>query len=240
MLDIETSPHLVAAWGLFDQNIAINQILKPGATLCWAAKWYGEKEIKFSSVLDGHKKMVRGVHELLTECDSVCHYNGTKFDIPTLNKEFLLLGLSPPAPYKQIDLLRTARSRFKLASNKLDYVAGQLGLGSKTKHKGFDLWLECMAKKPEAWKTMKKYNKHDVVVRERVYEKLRPWIVNHPNVSVYNGSVCCPNCGSGKFQSRGPSVTRTKRYQRFQCQDCGSWYRAQQADKSGEMRVAIN
>lgn len=53
MLDIETSPNLAAVWGLFNVNIGINQIIKPGGTLCWAAKWYGEKEIMFSSVLDG-------------------------------------------------------------------------------------------------------------------------------------------------------------------------------------------
>ena len=44
--------------------------------------------------------MIKGIHKLLDECDAVIHYNGSKFDIPTLNKEFLLHGLHPPAPYK--------------------------------------------------------------------------------------------------------------------------------------------
>jgi DNA polymerase elongation subunit (family B) len=240
MLDIETAPHLAAIWGLYDQNVATNQIIKPGYTLCWAAKWYGEKQVMFSSILDGPRTMVRGVHKLLSECDAVCHYNGTKFDIPTLNKEFLLLDLAPPAPYKQIDLLQTARRQFRLASNKLDYVAGQLGLGSKVKHKGFDLWLECMAKKPDAWRTMRQYNKQDVVLLELVYERLLPWITGHPNLSAYAGHKCCPQCGSKKSQARGFGIANTKTYQRFQCMACSSWYRQPVAEKSGEINRAIN
>ena len=242
MLDIETAPHLAAVWGLWQQNVATNQIIKPGYTLCWAAKWYGEKEVMFSSILDGHRNMVQKAHKLLTECDAVCHYNGTKFDIPTLNKEFLLLHLKPPSPYKQVDLLKTARSRFRLASNKLDYVASQLGLGSKVAHKGFDLWLECMAKNREAWRTMRRYNKHDVVLLERVYERLLPWIKGHPNLSVYDGSRVCPNCGSEKNQARGYAVMQAKRYRRFQCRACGSWHRSQTAEKSekGETNFPVN
>src|SRR5687768_6894842 len=102
MLDIETAPHLSATWGLYDQNVAIDQLIEPGYTLCWAAKWYGEKEIMFESVMTGEKRMVRRMHKLLDEADAVCHYNGKKFDVPTLNKEFLLRGLRPPAPFKEI------------------------------------------------------------------------------------------------------------------------------------------
>ena len=239
MLDIETAPHLAAVWGLYDQNVAINQIIKPGYTLCWAAKWYGEDEILFGSILDGSRKMIRRVHELLSDADAVCHYNGTKFDIPTLNKEFLLLGLKPPAPYSQIDPLRVARSRFRLASNKLDYVAQQLGLGQKEHHKGFDLWLECMAKKPEAWAVMESYNKHDVRLLERVYERLLPWIKGHPNLSVLEGRECCPNCGSVKSQARGYAVTLARTYQRFQCKECGTWYRNSKAQRQPDKRVAV-
>ena len=240
MLDIETAPHLAAVWGLYDQNVATNQIIKPGYTLCWAAKWYGEDEILFSSILNGPKKMIRTVHELLEDADAVCHYNGTKFDIPTLNKEFLLIGLKPPSPAMQIDLLRVARSRFRLASNKLDYVAQQLGLGQKERHKGFELWLECMARKPDAWEVMESYNKHDVRLLEKVYERLLPWIKHHPNRSVLAGRLCCPNCGSEKTQARGYARTQAQTYQRFQCQDCGGWHRAHKAERNNGKRVAIS
>jgi len=49
-LDIESAPSRVYTWGLFNQNIALNQIEEPGYTLCWAAKWFGKKKMLFSSV----------------------------------------------------------------------------------------------------------------------------------------------------------------------------------------------
>lgn len=223
LLDIETAPHLVTVWGLFQQNVAINQIIQPGHTLSWAAKWHGKREIMFDSVQKSKpRQMVRRIHELLAEADAVVHYNGTKFDIPCLNKEFLLHGFQPPAPYKQVDLLRTARSKFRLASNKLDFVAQSLGLGKKTQHKGHDLWLGCMNKDPASWRVMERYNKQDVVLLERVYDRLLPWIRHHPNHAQDGGHVC-PKCASPKLQARGFAVSTTRRYQRWQCTSCGAW-----------------
>ena len=119
--------------------------------MCWAAKWLGESDITFASVQHTDSKaMLSGIHQMLDEADAVIHYNGTKFDIPTLNKEFLLHDMPPPSPYKQIDLLRTVRSTFRFTSNKLDYVTQQLKLGGKTKHEGHELWIKCMANDPAA------------------------------------------------------------------------------------------
>ena len=237
LLDIETAPHMAAVWGLWNQNVSTNQLIKPGYTLCWAAKWLGEKNILFDSIQSGHKRMIRRVHKLLDEADAVVHYNGTKFDIPTLNREFLMAGLKPPSPVAQIDLLRVARRRFRLASNKLDFVAHQLGFGGKEKHKGFELWLECMAKDKDAWDTMERYNTHDVVLLEKVYERLLPWIQNHPSLSSFLDAPVCPNCGSEHRQSRGHYLSKTLRYRRFQCGDCGTWYRSAKAEKRGGERT---
>jgi DNA polymerase elongation subunit (family B) len=234
MLDIETAPHLSATWGLFDQNVALDQLLEPGYTLCWSAKWYGEPEVMFESVQTGRKRMVRRIHKLMDEADAICHYNGDKFDIPTLNKEFLLDGLAPPSPSKQIDLLKTARRKFRLASNKLDFVAGQLGLGNKTKHKGMALWLGCMKGDAACWRVMEKYNKQDIRLLEGVYVRLLPWIVGHPNLSSMNAAECCPKCESTSKQARGWAISEAGRYQRFQCNGCGAWFRsAKRERKSG-------
>ena len=130
-LDIETAPSVVYVWGLFNQNVQLNQIVEPGYTLCWAAKWEHGKEIMFSSIQDGKEKMVREIYDLLEEADVLVHYNGRKFDIPILNAEFVKLGLDPPSSYRHIDLLKTARSNFRFTSNKLDFVAQHLGVGGK-------------------------------------------------------------------------------------------------------------
>jgi predicted RNA-binding Zn-ribbon protein involved in translation (DUF1610 family) len=225
-LDIETAPNTVFTWGLFNQNISLNQIVKPGYTLCWAAKWKDGKEIMFSSMDgDGETVMVQRIHDLLSEADAVVHYNGKRFDIPKLNAEFIKLGYSPPSTYKQIDLLTVARGQFKFASNKLDFVAQHLGIGGKVEHKGMSLWVGCMEGCSKAWRLMERYNKQDVRLLPKLYKKLLPWIMNHPNYALYINTdrPTCTNCGSTKVQSRGKQCTSTQKYTRFQCLDCGKW-----------------
>jgi hypothetical protein len=235
LLDIETAPNLVHVWGLWQQNVGLPQIIDSGYVLCWAAKWYGEEDVTFSGINRVKpKSMIQRIHKMLEEADAVVHYNGTKFDMPTLNKEFLMHGLTPPAPYKQIDLLRTARSQFRFPSNKLDYVSQQLGLGKKTKHIGHELWIQCMAKNAEAWEMMEEYNKNDVVLLEKVYDKLKPWIKGHANHSVFEDGLCCPNCASISYQRRGYARTATNKYQRFQCNGCGAWFRGVRTNTAGE------
>jgi len=130
ILDIETSPNLVWTFGLFQQNISINQIVEPSTVMCWAAKWLDKKKVYFSSIYDTTpSKMIKEIHKLVDEADAIITYNGKRFDMPILNKEFLLLGFDLPSPYKDIDLLNTARQNFKFASNKLDYISQELGIG---------------------------------------------------------------------------------------------------------------
>jgi DNA polymerase III epsilon subunit-like protein len=223
-LDIETAPNLVYVWGLWNQNVGINQIVEPGYTLCWAAQWEGEKTLHFRSIVGGEQQMLEGIHQLLEEADAVVHYNGRRFDMPMLNKEFIKHGLEPPAPYHQIDLLETARRRFRFESNKLDYVAQFLGVGTKLQHKGMELWRDCMDGDAKAWKEMERYNKQDVRLLPQVYQKLLPWISDHPNAALYSDDTrpVCTNCGSHNVVKKGVEKLKTLSYQRYKCNDCGT------------------
>jgi len=224
LLDIETSPNTAHVWGLWQQNVSINQLMESSYVLCYAAKWLGEEDVYFDSVHQSKpKSMLKGIHGLLDSADAVIHYNGTKFDIPTLNKEFLLNKLLPPSPYKQIDLLRVVRSNFRFPSNKLDYVSQRLGLGQKHAHEGHSLWVKCMNGDKDAWKRMEDYNIQDVVLLESLYNELLPWIKNHPNQNLFSDISGCPICGSTHLQKRGTAISTTGSYQRYQCKSCGSW-----------------
>lgn len=232
LLDIESSPNTAHIWGLWNQNIGISQLMESSYVMCWAAKWLGNDEVMYDSVYNSSpKRMLKKVHKLLNEADAVIHYNGTKFDIPTLNKEFLLNGMTPPAPYKQIDLLKVARNQFKFPSNKLDYVAKALGVGQKIRHPGHELWVRCMNGDSEAWELMEEYNKFDVVLLEKVYNRLIPWIKNHPNHGLHTPDAVCPNCGGNHYQHRGYYHSKSMSYRRFQCQDCGHWFKAIRSEK---------
>ena len=83
-IDIETSPNLAYVWGLWDQNVSLNQLVESGEILCWAAKWLGEDEVFFySKQTTGRKsKMIRAAWALLDEADVVLHFNVKRFDIP--------------------------------------------------------------------------------------------------------------------------------------------------------------
>ena len=226
LLDIETAPNIAYVWGLFEQNIAHDQVVEASYVLCWAAKWLGEDKMFFASRQRASaKKMLKGVHALLDDADVVIHYYGSKFDIPTLNKEFVIHGFLPPSPYRQIDLKKIVAQVVRFESNKLDYVARVLGIGTKVKHRGFQLWVKCMNGDPTAWAEMEEYNRHDVTLLEPLYRITLPWIPRHPNRSVHDGTACCPKCGSGHFQKRGVSVARSRQYARYQCQNCGGWFR---------------
>jgi DNA polymerase elongation subunit (family B) len=239
LLDIETAPNLAHVWGLWQQNVAVNQIIDSGYVLCWGAKWLGQDEIFFNSLHSNPKDMLDNVHRLLGECDAVVHYNGASFDIPTLNREFVSNGMRPPAPYKQIDLLKTVKSQFRFPSNKLEYVAKALGIGEKMKHSGHELWIRCMADDATGWEEMKQYNIKDVMLLENLYHRLQPWIKGHPNHGLYDVAGVCPVCGSHNLHHRGRARTGTGIYLRLQCQDCGAWSREATTETTTEQRKAL-
>jgi len=226
-IDIETRPNLAYVWDIWNQNINLEALVETTEIICWAAKWIGEDHIEFrSSHHDGHDEMIRRAWDLLDSADAVVHYNGQKFDIPHLNREFVLLDMAPPSPFKQIDLLRTAKRRFRFPSNKLAHVSEALGLAGKVKHEGYRLWFKCMAGDEEAWATMREYNIRDVQLLEDLYERLKPWIVNHPSIGAMFALDVCPTCGSDQLEENGSVFLKTGRYVRFHCEACGSWVRS--------------
>lgn len=240
-LDIETAPNTAHVWGLFKQNIGINQILETGRVMCFAAKWVGArgKPRFFSEHGDGHEETIAAAHAWIDEADALLTFNGANFDLPTLNREFIKYKLNPPAPYRHIDLLRVAKRRFRFASNKMDHLADELGLERKINHSGHQLWVDCMKGDKKAWKEMEAYNKQDVVIVEQMYARMLPWIDDHPNYALYVNAdyPVCTNCASDNIQSRGVQHNRTLSYLRFQCTDCGTWLRARFPEKRDRRTV---
>ena len=226
-LDLETRPNLAYVWGLWDQNVGINQMVSSTEVICFGARWDGQKKVIFKSVHhDGKKAMLDELHALMEEADVLVGWNSQAFDSKHIKREFVENGYLPPSPYKELDLMRVVRSQFKFPSNKLDYVAQKLGVGSKVQHSGFQLWIDCMAGDKKAWKEMKEYQIQDVNLLIDLYKILQPWIKHHPHRALHDGiEGGCPNCASTDLQRRGFARTTTSTYQRFQCNKCGKWIR---------------
>ena len=184
MLDIETTPIKAYVWGLWDQNVSIDQIIEPTERMCFGARWLGKKQVIFKSVHhDGKKAMLEELHKLMDEADVLVGWNSAAFDHKHINREFLENGMMPPSPVKDLDLMSITKANFQFPSNKLDYVAQRLGVGAKVKHSGFSLWIKCMEGDAKAWKEMKKYQVQDVNLLIDLYYELLPWFVGKGNVT---------------------------------------------------------
>lgn len=222
LLDIETRPATAYVWALFDQNVALNQLIDPGGTLCFGAKWHGGRRMEFYSDWEhGHAGMVKAAHRLFEEADAVVTYNGDRFDIPKLQGEFLLADLPPPPPPTSIDVYKAVK-KLGLLSNKLAFVGPLLTEEGKLKHEGMELWTRVLAGDEAAQRKMKRYCCQDVRLLEKVYDRIKPYIPNHPKLRMTPPDACGA-CGSHNTQNRGFRRTKASRIQRMQCNDCGSW-----------------
>lgn len=221
VLDIETKPSLVYTFQMYDTSISPDQIVDHGGILCFCAHWVGSKEFMFwSEWTDGPLEMAIALRNLLDEADAVVGYNSDRFDIPKIRGHIMLEGLEPFGPPTSIDLFKVVK-RFGLAMNKLAFVAPLLGIGQKLKHEGFMLWRLVLEGDPKAQKRMKKYCIQDVRITTRLYERILPFIDNHPYLGDNKGQ--CGSCGSNHVQLRGFRRTKYFKVQRLQCQDCGAW-----------------
>jgi hypothetical protein len=233
--DIETAPLESYHWGLFDQNIGLEQIKVDWSILAYCFKWLNDPKPVYADTGGRGKKHVRndkpllkGLWELLDATDILIVQNGARFDVPKINSRLFAEGYGPYSPIRIIDTLTVNKRYFGHTSNKLAWVSKYTDQ-KKSEHRkfpGFDLWLQCLADNPEAWAEMRDYNIKDVLATEQLYLKQRPWIANHPNLNVYHETLGnCPKCHSSNIQKRGICVTNTGKHARYQCQDCGGWSR---------------
>lgn len=232
LFDIETAPILGYVWGLWENNVALNQVKADWHVLSWAAKWLGDdpkkimyKDQRGKKHIEDDSDLLKGIWKLLDEADVVITQNGKSFDQKKLNARFILNGMKPPSSYRHIDTRQIAKKHFAFTSNKLEYMTDKLNKKyKKLKHSefgGFELWTQCLADNLKAWKEMEKYNKYDVLSLEELYYKLAPWD-NSLNFNVYNDelTVTC-SCGSEDFVKRGFFYTNSGKYQRYKCNSCG-------------------
>ena len=246
LFDLETAPLISYTWGLFDQNVGLEQIKNETHILSWSAKWLESEDKKTvygphrkvmymdqrkAKDIENDKVIVGELWKLLDEADIVIGQNSNSFDVKRINARFVFHGMKPPSPYKKIDTLLIAKRNFAFTSNKLAWMTDKLCTKyKKSEHKkfvGFSLWKECLAGNIEAWKEMEAYNKMDVVSLEELYHVLSPWDQTAIDFNLYTGEsdvVTC-NCGSSHFERRGFAMTTTGRYQRYSCKKCGKWSR---------------
>lgn len=223
LFDLETGPNTGYTWEKYDQNVL--EFTKEWELLSFAWKWQGQKKINVLSRIHYKKEkdLVACLWQLLNDADIVIAHNAAAFDVKKAKAKFIEYGMEPPTPFKVIDTKLIAKAQFKFNSNSLNDLGKLLKLGKKLPTGGFQLWIDCLAGKKSAFKRMMKYNRQDVVLLEKVYNKLKAWHPSHPNLSLLEGRPGCPACGSKKVQKRGYNIAIKSKTERLQCSDCGHW-----------------
>lgn len=239
LYDIETAPGLAWVWGAYDQNaIAMEQ---DWYMLSFAYKWLNGDGLGFVSIFQDEaftpdttndRFVAERLAALFDRADVIVAHNGEKFDRKKANQRFLVWGIDPPSPYQSIDTLRLVKTQFSHFSNALKELGRVHGLGDKEHHTGFELWRECMRGDAKFWGVMEKYNRQDVVLLERVYLKLLPWMSLPGKASTVNygfwaesGKMVCPNCGHDKLTKRGTHRTLVSEFPTYKCDRCRTYSR---------------
>jgi DNA polymerase III epsilon subunit-like protein len=250
--DIETAPTKAYVWRRWKENITLDQVISEGYVLCAVAKFLDEKTPRKVALTDfanefkrnseNDRKVVEWCWNILDEADIVIAHYGKGFDIPVLNSRFLAYDMPPPSPYKIVDTKEVASKKFKFPYNSLNGLSKYLGIGKKL-DTDFNLWVDCMNGVKKAWSKMVNYCVHDVILLEKLYLKLLPWIENHPNLALYNlndTKPSCCKCGSYKIAWRGYHRTTTQIYHSYQCNECGGWGRERTSCLSKDKKQSIN
>jgi len=233
LIDIETAPSLVYVFSFFKTYVSPDQVVEPPRMLCFSWRFLDEKKTQFiSEYWNTHEEMVLKLHEILSAADVVVGFNSVSFDEKWCRTEMKLAGLTPPSPYKSVDLYQQSK-RFNLPSHKLAYVSSRLiPAGGKGETGGFGTWVGCMNGDEKSWRLMKRYNLRDVDIMIPVFSEMRPWMTSLPNMNLYEpdafGNDKCRACGGLNLEKRGFAFTTQGRFQRYQCKEagCGAWSRS--------------
>lgn len=228
ILDIERLPGMVP---IFDQKtsgfVPVSRWTRLPSLLCFAAKWHGAKGYEFHAAWDDHEQMVKRAHELYDQADIVVTFNGKRFDNKHLRSDWLVAGLAPPSPWKDVDLYQVSAQHFGFESKSLNHLCHRLGLDTKDGHYDPVLAEKCMDGDSKAQRLMKRYNQGDVKITEQAYTRLLPWIHNHPTMvkSMDERPTCnkCPD--GGELEQNGTYLANQIIYKQFQCKRCGGWVR---------------
>lgn len=238
--DIELSRAIYQAYpSNKPQYLRKENMIHPQFLFSFAYNWYGEKKIHIPSILDNKKRfkrnfrddseLVRTAHKLLTQADVFVGHYSNSFDLKHIFYKCWLLGL-PPIEIAKVDTLIEARKFFNAPSKSLDNLLKDLGhvgkVGKPTEEEWFKATMGC----EKTIRKIIKYNGHDTEGQIFLYEKIRPWMTNHPNYNLFirdedGGEIgVCRKCGSPDItkDNKKKLASGSMRYQ-YRCKSCGGF-----------------
>jgi hypothetical protein len=229
IFDLENTPMSGYFWNFWPERISTDALIRDWHLLSYSAKWLFDDDV-MSEVLtpkeienEDDSRIAKSIWNLLDEATIAIAYNGVSFDFKRCNTRFLKNGLLPPSYYIPVDPILTAKKKFDISSNKMDFVSEFID-GDRKIHTDFNLWVRCMNGDKEALTEMETYNRQDVIVLETIYLNFLPWMEGHPNLNLfYQDNVSrCPQCGDTRLDfNQKPYATLTTLYPAYVCKGCG-------------------
>lgn len=210
--DIETSPNVVFSWRVGHKiNLSPDNIIEERKIICIGYKWQNQKKVTVLKWNEhqNDKEMLEKFIKVIDDADELVFQNGDRFDLPWVKTRCIYHGLPPISDSKTCDTLKLARRNFYFNSNRLDYMAKFLGIGQKI-HTGFDLWKDIVLKNsPKALAKMCQYCAHDVILLEKVWDKLKLFVKQKTHEGVMTGKEkwSCPSCGGNNVKKSKTKVS---------------------------------
>ena len=164
----------------------------------------------------------------MLSADDIIGHNSDRFDIKWVRTRCLYHGLECPPDFVTLDTLKLARGAFNFNSNRLDYIAKFLGLGQKMETGGFKLWKAIVLDSCDcSLKKMIKYCKRDVVLLEKIYDRIKPYVKHKMHRGVFKGlrKISCPECTSySTILSKTRVTAKGIQQMQMKCSKCGKYF----------------
>jgi uncharacterized protein YprB with RNaseH-like and TPR domain len=207
-----------------------------GTILCIGYKWYNEDYIYCPSITDyaGWKKDpsdCKKLLKLLTDfkkvwdtADIVVSYFGKGFDMKFLNAKTFEYDMEPLRQFNgpsHVDCFYTVKGTMALSRKSLQNVGYVGGFSAEKTPVEGKIWRRAATGHAPSIKYIIDHCYADIELLEEAYDRLKPYMKQHPRVSGYGP---CRQCGSTKLEGRGYLVTQLKgKVQRIHCNNCGAW-----------------
>jgi len=222
--------------------------LQADRIVCIGYKFLGEREVHMLKATDYprdglwcDKGLIDAFVKVFEECDYHVTWYGSRFDEPVLKTRMIAHEMLPLMPKPHVDLWKAVRYRFRLYSNRLQAWQDHLGLREDKTPVKPSVWIKARYGDAKALEYIYEHCHFDVLVLEKAFKRVRPWIDTEPARGLITGDHHgCPTCGHKKVQRRGYKVANTRAFQQFRCMNpkCGRWFRARVPAKISEIRPA--
>lgn len=231
--DVETSRITANLWWSGKQYVGGSQITSETKIITVAFKWLGSNKVHYLKWDKNQcdKELMREFLTYYNQADMVIGYNSDRFDNKIINARALKFNFDVNLYVKSLDLMKQAKSKFRLPGYSMNVLAKFLGVQTKMQHSGLSMWEAIQyGNKKEAKKAMKmmiKYNVQDIIVTEQVYLRLRKYLKSPIHIGVLEGEgrTSCPICGNSNVKLHKTTTTSAGSIRRImKCKDDGVTY----------------